>query len=279
MAAKKAGATRLVLRFSNTLSGDLKKRSLTRPLKIAMMRRLVKRVSALIAVSGDVAGDVAKNLKIGREQLHVLPNPVIDTNVNTSAGRNPDHPWLRHGQAPVVLGVGRLHAQKDFATLIKAFARLCNKQDARLIIYGEGDERSNLQYIASESGHSEVIDLPGHHPCPWREMRHADLLVLSSRWEGMPGVLIEAMAAGCPVISTDCPGGSREILQDGALGPLVPVGDSQAMAEAMLTMLDSPVDRQALQAAASRYAVQEAARAYLALFERTVGSNKHNNQP
>ena len=260
--------TQLVLRFSNTLSGDRKKRSLTRPLKIAWLRRLVARAFALIAVSDDVARDVAKRLKIRRERLHVLPNPVIDVKFYKTCCQSPDHKWLQEKNVPVVLGVGRLHAQKDFATLINAFAWLRTKQDARLIVYGEGDERKHLQKIVAASGHSDAIDFPGYHSRPWQEMAHSDVLVLSSCWEGMPGVLIEAMAAGCPVISTDCPGGSREILQDGQFGQLVPVGDAQAMAQAIENVLAASPDTYALQNAAAHYDIKAATQAYLNLFNQ-----------
>lgn len=269
---RKLANTHLALRFSNTLSGDRKKRSLTRPLKIALLRRFIHSDNLLIAVSQHVAGDVAKRLRICRERLQVPPNPVIDTQLAAVCAKGPDHDWLKDKSVPVILGVGRLHVQKDFATLIKAFALMRHKRHARLIIYGEGEERRRLQQLIDDSDHAGEIDMPGYHPCPWREMRHADMLVLPSRWEGMPGVLIEAMAAGCPVISTDCPGGSREILRDGALGPLVPVGDTRAMARAMEQVLIAPVDSAALQDAASCYDVRTAARAYLTLFSRGYAS-------
>lgn len=271
LAGKRHEATRLVLRFSNTLSGDHKQHSLTRPVKIAILRRLVHRASALIAVSQDVAKDVAKRLKIERDRLEVLPNPVIDAGFYHDCNQDPDHEWLRSGDVPVILGVGRLHEQKDFATLINAFVVLRQTMNARLIIYGEGTQRQTLQALAQAGDYSDAIDLPGYHANPWREMRHASVLVLPSCWEGMPGVLIEAMAAGCPVISTDCPGGSREILQDGRLGPLVPVGDAGAMAQAMEDVIAMPVDRAALKDAAAQYDVAASAQAYLDVFNRVCG--------
>ena len=276
MAVRDAYTTQLVLRFSNTLSGDRKRFSLTRPLKIALFRRFVACSGALIAVSRNVAKDVAKRLKIRCDQFHVLPNPVINARLSQTCEQGPEHNWLKNHELPVILGVGRLNAQKDFATLIKAFALVREKKKARLVIYGEGEERPRLQHIANNCDNPEDIDLAGYHSCPWREMAHADMLVLSSCWEGLPGVLIEAMAVGCPVVSTDCPGGSREILQDGELGPLVPVGDTQAMAEAIEKVFTTPCDHAALRQAATHYDVETAAQAYLGLFSRVYGAARDN---
>jgi glycosyltransferase involved in cell wall biosynthesis len=151
-----------------------------------------------------------------------------------------DHPWFAPGQPPVILGVGRLVVEKDFGTLIRAFAELRNRLPSRLLIIGEGPERSRLEQLVRELGLEDVVSLPGANSNPLAYMRRAALLTMSSRWEGLPLVPIEALAAGCPVVSTDCKSGPREILQGGKYGRLVPVGDINAMADAMFETLNEP---------------------------------------
>jgi glycosyltransferase involved in cell wall biosynthesis len=154
--------------------------------------------------------------------------------------QRPDHPWFAPGQPPVVLGVGRLTRQKDFPTLLRAFGKLRQQRAARLIILGEGEDRPSLQALAAELGVTDDVALPGFRENAMAYMAGSALFVLCSAWEGLPTVLIEALAAGSRVVSTDCPSGPREILQEGRLGPLVPVGDSTALAGAMATALDRP---------------------------------------
>jgi glycosyltransferase involved in cell wall biosynthesis len=149
------------------------------------------------------------------------------------ARQRPDHPWFQAGQPPVIIGVGRLTRQKDFPTLIRAFAELRRRSPARLLILGEGEERPRREALAGELGVSDHVALPGFVENAMGCMAGSALFVLSSAWEGLPTVLIEALAAGTRVVSTDCPSGPREILQNGRLGALVPVGDAAALAQAM----------------------------------------------
>jgi glycosyltransferase involved in cell wall biosynthesis len=165
----------------------------------------------------------------------------------------------------VVLGVGSLTPRKDFPTLLRAFARL-ERRDARLLLLGEGPERPALAALAGELGISDRLDMPGFVPNPFAYMARAAVFVLSSTLEGLPGALVQALACGCPSVSTDCPSGPREVLEGGALGPLVPVGDDAAMAEAIAAVLASPPPREALKRAAARYdagTVLDATHAYL----------------
>jgi glycosyltransferase involved in cell wall biosynthesis len=141
---------------------------------------------------------------------------------------------------PVVLGVGRLTRQKDFPTLIRAFAAVRRRHAARLIILGEGEDRPGLEALAGQLGVAHDVALPGFQDNAVAYMAASRLFVLSSTWEGLPTVLIEALAAGTRVVSTDCPNGPREILQDGRLGALVPVGDVAALAAAMIEALCRP---------------------------------------
>jgi glycosyltransferase involved in cell wall biosynthesis len=143
------------------------------------------------------------------------------------------HPWFERGQPPVILGVGRLSPQKGFATLIRAFSQVRQTRLARLLILGEGRERPMLEALVRELGLEQDVKLPGFTTNPYPYMSQASLFVLSSRWEGLPGVLIEALYCGTPVISTDCPSGPREILKGGLYGQLVPVDDVGALAPAI----------------------------------------------
>jgi glycosyltransferase involved in cell wall biosynthesis len=148
-----------------------------------------------------------------------------------------DHPWFASGEPPVVLGVGRLTKQKDFATLLRAFAELRACRPARLAILGEGEERPALESLVRELDLVPEVWLPGYQRNPFKFMARAGVFVLSSAWEGSPGVLVQALACGAPVVATDCPSGPREVLGGGDAGRLVPVGDASALAAAVAAML------------------------------------------
>jgi glycosyltransferase involved in cell wall biosynthesis len=181
------------------------------------------------------------------------------------------HPWFAGEGPPVLLGAGRFVAQKDFSTLLEAFARVRAVRPARLMILG-GSKRPvrerRLRALAEHLGVGADVALPGLVANPFACMARASAFVLSSRWEGLPGVLIEAMACGCPVVSTDCPSGPREILAGGMYGPLVPVGDAAALAEAILRVLAAPPDRVRLRARAAQFSVERAVDRYLAVLLR-----------
>ena len=153
--------------------------------------------------------------------------------------------------------------QKDFPTLLRAFARLRKQQPARLVILGEGKIKAALIALATELGILQDVALPGfvNNPLAW--MSRSSVFVLSSVWEGFPGVLIEAMACGCPVVSTDCPSGPAEILNGGEYGRLVSMGDDGALAEAILTTLKKPLDSTKLRARAAEFSVERALDKYL----------------
>ncbi len=148
-----------------------------------------------------------------------------------------EHPWFETGELPVILGVGRLMEQKDFPTLIRAFAKVLKVRPSRLVILGSGKERSRLNALVHELGLQNHVAMLAFQNNPYAYMTKAAVFALSSAWEGFGNVLVEAMAQGTPVVSTDCKHGPREILDHGKHGLLVPVGDSQAMAEAILNVL------------------------------------------
>ncbi len=227
---------------------------------------------AVIAVSSGVANDLRERVGLDPGLVRVIDNPVVTPDLATLAAETPAHPWLLEPTLPVILGAGRLTAQKDFGTLIRAFAQVRNARPARLVIIGEGPERSSLQALIDSLDLTDAVALPGFQANPFAWMRAADLFVLSSAWEGLPGVLIQAMACGTPVVSTDCPSGPREILHSGdrALGPLVAVGDDPALARAMLSTLAEPPPTEELKRRAADFSMRTVAMQYLVLLdERT----------
>jgi glycosyltransferase involved in cell wall biosynthesis len=240
-AAKLAGNnTPVMVTVHNTMSESTKR---TGRLEPYLLRTFYPWADRVVAVSRGAADDLAGTSGLSRERIDVVYNPVITPAILQSARQTPDHPWFASGSPPIVLGVGRLTRQKDFPTLIRAFAEVRRQRPARLMILGEGEERASLEALVAELGLTEDVALPGFRDNAMAFMAGSALFVLSSAWEGLPTVLIEALAAGTRVVSTDCPSGPREILQDGRLGALVPIGDTAALAAAMAAALDRPRDR------------------------------------
>jgi glycosyltransferase involved in cell wall biosynthesis len=202
-----------------------------------MVPRLAKRfypwADHVTGNSRGVADDLSQVTGLPRERIKVLYNPVVTPEVREKARAPLNHPWFEAGQRPVVLAVGRLTKQKDFPTLIRAFAQVRQTQPARLLILGEGPDRSALEALVNQLDLGDDVAMPGFVENPYAYMRRASLYVLPSRWEGLPTVLIEALYCGPPVIATDCPSGPREILADGKHGLLVPVGDVIALTQAI----------------------------------------------
>ena len=227
--------TRVVVRESNMTQSGL--RTLTPFKRLAMsfaIRHCYPRADHVIAVSGGVADELNVRFGIPRVRLSVVYSPLVSAALKVRALEPVDHEWFQEGGPPVVLSVGRLTAKKDQQTLIRAFARVRQSVAAKLVILGEGEQRPALESLVSQLGLRQDVSLPGFQENPFAYMARALLFVLSSASEGLPGVLIQALACGCSVISTDCPSGPREILRGGRLGRLVPVGDAESMAEAIL---------------------------------------------
>jgi glycosyltransferase involved in cell wall biosynthesis len=238
-----------------------------------VMRRTYPRADAIVAVSDALARDLAAVVGLEPGGIRTIYNPVVGPEVAAGAAAPLDHSWFAAGTPPVILAVGRLGEQKDFHTLVRAFIELRRTREARLMILGEGGTpaedarlRGELTELAAAAGVGGDLALPGFVANPFAYMARAALFVLSSRYEGLPGVLIQAMACGCPVVSTDCPTGPREILEEGRQGPLVPVGDVAAMARAMAVTLDQPPDRQSLRRRAAAFGKDRSVERYLALF-------------
>ena len=260
--------TRLVLRLGTNLSASLAGRSaLRRAWRYWPIRRLYPRIDRIVAVSAGVAADTATIAGLPREAISVIRNPVITPDLRQRAAAPCPHPWFQGEGPPVLLGAGRLQRQKDFPTLIRAFARVRQARPCRLVIIGEGQERQVLRALIAQLGLADQVDLPGFqvHPLPF--LARANLFVLSSAWEGSPNVLTEAMALGTPVVATDCPSGPAELLDGGRIAPLVPVGDPEALAAAILATLDQPPPGDLLMDAVAEYEQAYSARQYLAALE------------
>lgn len=262
---------RLVGRLGTNLSAALEGRSAaTRWLRTLPMRRLYGGVDRIVAVSEGVAEDTRRITGLPAARIGVVRNPVVTPRLAGLAAAPCPHPWLESTGVPVILGAGRLTEQKDFATLLRAFARVRAERPVRLVILGEGRKRAMLERLADQLGVRGDLALPGFTPNPYAWMSRASLFVLSSAWEGSPNVLTEALALGIPAVSTDCPSGPRELLAGGRFGPLVPVGDHVALAAAMLATLDAPLPADRLREAVSDYTVEAACRGYLDALGLTV---------
>ena len=206
-----------------------------------LLRRFYPWADHVVAVSHGVASGFRSATGLPASSVRVIYNPVITEDLLALALELPDHPWFAPGQPPVILGVGRLTKAKDFPTLIRAFADVRRQRAARLLILGEGEERAALSSLVTELGLTEDdVAFPGFASNAMAYMARSAVFVLSSLREGLPTVLIEALAAGATVVSTDCPSGPREVLQDGRLGTLVPVGDWARLGEAIASALEKP---------------------------------------
>ena len=264
--------TPIVLRLGTDLSTAMAGRSApSRALRYLPIRLLYPRIERIVAVSQGVADDTARIARIPRECISVIRNPVVTPELAGQALQPCGHPWLQPDGPPVIAAAGRLQAQKDFPTLIRAFAQVCRGRDCRLLILGEGRQRPQLEALIGELGLGDKVDLPGFQANPYPFLARARLFVLSSAWEGSPNVLTEALALGVPCVSTDCPSGPAEILDGGRFGPLVPVGDADALAQAMALTLDRPLSADVLRSAVQEYEQGRSARRYLEILESAGG--------
>lgn len=240
--------------------------------RLEFARKCYGWADAAIGVSEGISQDLKKHIGPLQNKIYTISNPAFSSRIQTLAARPlpPGWDWLFSGNGPVILGAGRLTRQKDFPTLLRAFARFKHERSARLVILGEGKLRSDLERLSDELGLAGDVFLPGFMSNPYAWMARADLFVLSSAWEGSPGVLVEAMACGCPVVSTCCPSGPEEILENGRYGRLVAVGDAAGLARAMADTLSHPQDRNRLIERAGQFSVPQAAEAYLSVFENLL---------
>ncbi len=228
----------------------------------AAMRASYGRADGVVGVSDGVSGDIARLSGLPRGRVTTIYNPITPLPPAQPADPAVMSAW---GGGPKLVTVGSLKAVKDHPTLLRALALVRKEAPAKLLIVGEGAERARIEALAGELGLTGAAVFAGYHPTPHSYAAEADAFVLSSRTEGLGNVLVEAMACGTPVVSTDCPTGPREVLADGRYGRLTPVGDPAALAAAILETLAAPPDRDALIRRAEDFSIGKAAGAYRAL--------------
>jgi glycosyltransferase involved in cell wall biosynthesis len=202
-------------------------------LTLLMIRCFYPWADSIVTVSKGLADELAQVANQPRKHIQVIYNPIVTPELRVKAQAPLDHPWFEPGQPPVLLAVGRLVAVKDFPSLIMAFAQVQQIRPARLLILGEGPDRSRLEALVRQLDLEQDVSLPGFVENPYTYMARASAFVLSSRAESLANVLLEAHYCGAPLIATDCPYGPREILRDGQYGQLVPVGNPTALARAI----------------------------------------------
>jgi glycosyltransferase involved in cell wall biosynthesis len=242
---------------------------------LPLMRHSYPQADVVGAVSGGVAEDLAQSSGMDRGLIQVLYNPVVTDELKAMANEPVEHPWFQADAPPVVLNVGRLAEQKDHVTLLRAFAKARAMRPLRLVILGAAgsdqktaERQSELMSLARDLGVEHDVSLPGFVSNPYGYMARASVFVLSSRYEGLPTVLVEAMACGCPVVSTACPG-SVEILEEGRYGRLVPTGDAEALAQSIAATLDSMPDRDALRQRSLDFSAERSVAHYEAVLAGT----------
>jgi glycosyltransferase involved in cell wall biosynthesis len=270
LARRRAGVTTRLVVSERTHFSAGKPRKIERKQVLApLMSRAYAGADHVAAVSHGVARDLVRNVGVARDHITVLHNPTIGRNFAERMAEPVDHPWFAPGGPPVLLAVGRLAGQKDLPTLLAAFTLARRHRPMRLVLLGEKNPaarvnkgKASVAEIIEAHGIGEDIELLGYDPNPIRYMARADLFILSSRFEGFPNVLLEAVASGCPVVSTDCPSGPYELLDGGRYGRLVPVGDPDAMAAAILASLDAPIERSLLKERARLFDFEHSVAAY-----------------
>jgi glycosyltransferase involved in cell wall biosynthesis len=243
-----------------------------------MVNILYKFTDRVIAVSEGIKRNLIEEFRIPERKVRVIYNPIDCDAITVLSTIPPEHSFFK-GREPVIMGVGRLVTQKKFDILIKAFSSVVKEMDARLIILGEGPGREALQKLVRDLGMEGKISLAGFQENPYQFLSRADVFVLSSGYEGLPMVILEAMACGVPVISTDCRSGPREILQNGGCGLLVPVGDEGALSQGILQLLRDRTLREKFSKAgkerAKDFSVSEVATQYINIMYEVASGSGH----
>lgn len=248
VAADRVGlTTRVVIGQRNYLSKEYERRAgWRRTLVKPALGYFYRKASVIVSVAKAAATDLCETLAIPEDRVVTIYNAVANAELHEQSREAMDHPWFNHKDRPVILAAGKLKPQKDFVTLLHAFQNVRREMDARLVILGDGPELGKLKQLAADLNVQDDVSFEGFVVNPFKFMRNADLFVLSSAFEGLPGVLIQALACGCPVVSTDCPSGPHEILEAGDYGDLVEVGNPDALATAIIHNLTVSHDRDRL---------------------------------
>lgn len=256
---------RVVVRQANMFSIRFAEEQFRSRQYMNVVRLLLPFADGVVAISDGVANDLRALSPRAANKVVTVYNPAATFEIEELSSACIDHPWFGDDDIPVILSAGRLARQKDHGTLLRAFAEVVRSRPARLVILGQGPERDKLQELAGRLGLAECFDLPGFDVNPFAYMARASVFVLSSRYEGFGNVIVQAMACGTPVVSTDCPSGPSEMLEEGRWGRLVTVGDWRAMARGIEETLDDPMPAEELKARASVYSVEASVDRYLEL--------------
>ncbi len=275
------GPTRVIASYHRAFSAEIEASPSWKYRILPLLSRIaLKYAHGIVAVSEGVANDLAKKLKLARSRIKVIYNPVICDAFDSKLSETIDHPSLNDKSTPFILGVGRLVEQKNFALLISAFALIAPRRNIRLVIIGEGPLKQQLEGLAQQYAVENKVEILNFQSNPFPFMRQASMLVMTSRYEGFGNVLVEALACGTSVVSTDCAYGPSEILQNGKYGKLIPVMDKQALAKSMLETLESPLPKEILSSRGRQFTVACSVQDYLEFFsslERTPITLNNNN--
>lgn len=231
----------------------------------ALIKLLYPRADGIVGISKGVAQDLEKITGI-KDRIQWIHNPVVTSELIEEANVKE----IEKSKIPVIVTSGRLVAQKDYPTLLKAFAQLLEEKQAHLMILGQGELEEQTKQLARDLGINEHVTFKGFLDKPLQTMAMADLFVLSSRWEGFGNVVVEALLCGLPVVSTDCPAGPAEILEEGKYGTLVPVNDPAALARAMSDALDKPKNPEKQKQRAMDFTVEKICEQYETLFNQLI---------
>jgi glycosyltransferase involved in cell wall biosynthesis len=254
--------TQVIVTVHNNLSRESQNATqLKRKLTPQLVKLFYPWADQIVAVSQGVAQDLIK-IGLPRQKVHAIYNPIITADLLEKLKETLDHPWFSPEQPPVIIGVGRLTKQKDFSTLIKAFAQVKKQKSSRLLLLGDGEERSTLENLVQSLDLTQDVQFMNFVANPYIYMAKASVLVLSSAWEGFGNVLVEAMISGTAVVSTDCESGPAEILANGKFGRLVEVGNAEEMAKAILETLAHPPEIEALRARANEFTLEKSIAGY-----------------
>ncbi|RDY27391.1 glycosyltransferase [Romboutsia weinsteinii] len=235
--------TKVIVTIHTTLSRILEDvKNIKVKLNMILQKKLYKRADKIVAVANNTAEDAAKVLGILRDDIDVIYNPIINDELINKSKENVSGKFFNQEGVKNLLAVGRLNEAKGFDTLIKGFNLLLKQRtDVRLTILGEGEKRPELEQIIDELGINDYVDMPGFCENPYAYMSKCSIFVLSSKWEGLSNVIIEAMSCGARIISTDCKSGPKEILDNGRYGKLVPVGDEQEICKGIIEVLNNDI--------------------------------------
>ncbi|MBF2056473.1 MAG: glycosyltransferase [Cyanobacterium sp. T60_A2020_053] len=228
----------LLINLKNSSPSNIKKQPILNKALPFLVTYFYPFADNVIAVSRSLATELEQVFHFKKGQIKTIYNPIFNEKIREKSEELMDHPWFKEGEPPVILGVGRLAKEKDFATLIRSIALVRKSKDVRLMILGEGIERKNLENLVKELGLENQVLMPGFVINPYAYMSKASVFVLSSTREGLSNVLIEAMTCNIPIVSTNAKGGVLEVLANGKYGEIVPVGHYQAMANTIIRVLE-----------------------------------------